>query len=137
MSQEPKTSMTTTQRLRATCSRVAKQINEFGRVVDGEAIDDLDAALCAAYREGAVGDVHPFMVTMLRQIAQQRARASQMMAESKTARNRAAGEPNALYLGGAAEDMLEWKAADEIRRLRDRVSELEEAREGRMVGDGR
>lgn len=114
-----------TARLDRACRHVVNEIAEFGGIVTGETVEALDAALCAAYQEGMDHDVHPFIVTRLRMTAQQHARASQMLAADKTVRNRAAGEPDALYLGATQEQTLEWKAADEIQRLRNQVTDLQ------------
>ena len=58
------------------------------------------------------------IVETLRRRAEQNAKVSQMLALDKSNRNKAAGEPDASYDGGIPEQMLEWKAADEITRLR-------------------
>lgn len=71
------------------------------------------------------------IVTRLYQAADLRAKLMTAMAADKTARNRAAGEPDALYLGLKPEETLEWEAAKEIERLRHGL-ELT----SRSIGDG-
>ena len=63
----------------------------------------------------------------LRTRAEQSSTASKMLANAKTQRNRADGEPDAFYAGGEPHQMLEWKAADEIERLSNLHDELVEA----------
>ena len=57
------------------------------------------------------------LIKQLRQSARQSAEASQLLARAKSERNQAAGDAGANYDGGTPEQMLEWKAADEIERL--------------------
>lgn len=72
------------------------------------------------------------LVTRLYQAAKQRAEIMQALAADKTARNRANGEPDSLYLGPTPKETLEWEAAKEIERLRHAL----EKRQDRMIGDG-
>ena len=65
------------------------------------------------------------LVERLRLKARGSAETSQMIARSKSERNQAAGDIGANYEGGTPEQMLEWKAADELEALR------------RIVGDFR
>jgi hypothetical protein len=58
------------------------------------------------------------IVEQLRQKAHGSAEASQMLARAKSERNKAAGDVGADYEGGTPEQMIEWRAADEIVRLR-------------------
>ena len=58
------------------------------------------------------------LIERLRQKARSSAEASQMLARAKSERNQAAGDVGANYEGGTPEQMIEWKAANEIERLR-------------------
>ena len=53
----------------------------------------------------------------LRTAAEGVAKATQMMAEAKSARNQAASDVGACYGGIPKEHTVEWQAADEIERL--------------------
>lgn len=76
------------------------------------------------------------IVDQLRAQAARSAEATQFMARAKSERNQAAGDVGATYQGGTPEMMLEWKAADEIERLRYLLSQYvaDETRFNR--GDG-
>ncbi len=63
----------------------------------------------------------------LRQSAAATERATQMMADAKSARNQAAGDGDACYLGIKKEDTAEWQAADKIERLEREVGRLRTA----------
>lgn len=66
------------------------------------------------------------LVTKLRKSAEGTARATQMLADAKSARNQAAeGGDWPSYQGLKPEQTTEWKAADEIERLREKVKILE------------
>lgn len=54
----------------------------------------------------------------LRESARGTARASQMIADDKSARNQAAGDVGACYEGLRPEQTCEWQGADEIELLR-------------------
>ena len=58
------------------------------------------------------------IVAALRSRAEMSAKAMQLMAQSKSARNQAAGDVSASYDAGTREQTIEWRAADEIERLR-------------------
>lgn len=58
------------------------------------------------------------IVAALRSRAEMSAKAMQLMAQSKSERNQAAGDVGASYDGGTKEQTVEWRAADEIERLR-------------------
>ena len=58
------------------------------------------------------------IVAALRSRAEMSAKAMQLMAQSKSERNQAAGDAGASYDGGTREQTVEWRAAEEIERLR-------------------
>lgn len=57
------------------------------------------------------------IVAALRSRAEMSAKAMQLLAQSKSERNQAAGDAGANYDGGTREQTVEWRAADEIERL--------------------
>lgn len=65
------------------------------------------------------------IVAALRSRAEMSAKAMQLMAQSKSERNQAAGDVGANYDGGTKEQTVEWKAADEIERLRKAVDRMQ------------
>lgn len=57
------------------------------------------------------------LIEQLRESARLSAEATQLLAGAKSRRNQAAGDAGTHYEGGTPEQMIEWKAADEIERL--------------------
>jgi hypothetical protein len=57
------------------------------------------------------------LIARLRNGAMSTARASRMLADDKSARNQAAGDVDACYMGVKPEETDEWRAANQIERL--------------------
>ena len=64
------------------------------------------------------------LIEQLRESARLSAEATQLLAGAKSKRNAANGDVGAQYKGGTPEQMVEWKAADEIWCLREIVREV-------------
>lgn len=64
------------------------------------------------------------IVKALRSRAEMSAKAMQLLALSKSERNQAAGDVGANYDGGTREQTVEWRAANEIERLRDALERI-------------
>lgn len=62
----------------------------------------------------------------LRTAAEGVAKATQMMAEAKSARNRAAGDEGSCYGGIKKEQTAEWQAADKIERYEKALQKIKD-----------
>lgn len=77
------------------------------------------------------------IVAALRSRAEMSAKAMQLMARSKSERNQAAGDVGAIYDGGTREQTVEWRAAEEIERLRTALTATVSEREQKLEAEVR